>query len=853
MTPRRSEAALTAWMSVALLLCAAAAGVPDAKAQQVAVDDAAQAYRQIRIEVDYTPAEAIAGFEIWYADQAFESTGDAELHSTIRVADTSDLERGPEGVVFDRCWSDGLPIHRDAGGNPVVNPDATNWSCALSGMTPGAGQWIAVVPVGADGAPLVDTESLQPVVGRTDVPDERTPPPDTRPVLYALSLVVLSTVALLLFLRRQDALQGRSKSRLAHIYVAPALIALATLTFYPIFYGIWLAFTNADQSRLGDEAWIGLANFATIFAGPGVWRVTLFTFVWALSNVLAHVMLGLALAVALDRRGLRGRMVYRTILLLPWAIPGYISVLAWNGMLQPDGLVNGMLGTAIDFFDGAGSARTVVVLVNIWLGVPFMMMVFSGALQALPASMYEVAEIDGVSRWDQFCHLTLPNLKGTLVPVSLLGFIWTFNSFNTIYLLTRGNPYSGFGEPGATDTLITHVFAVAFEYGQYGVAAAWSLLIFLVLIGFSWGVPEAHPRHGGGGVSGAARHSKGLAGGVARVSADSASGVARDSSGGAAGKPTLAERWYVPAEIRALAIWVPFATLMNLIVLGGEVLRANGVVQVYMLGAIVMLLLLSVSLTGFLRGFQPEMQPHRRDTCRALAVGAFLFGVFSLQQRELTLFNLWAVSWLLIPTALVAYWMGTGLSGAWCAGDNRRARGRTRAGAQPPPRAEVGSFRPACVPVARGGVGGGAGGLDRRCLHFSRQHSRRRHLRRFLARTFLRGAGRRSLLAVDPQLACRGARHDPGRPAARDTRGIRVQPLPVRRPQGGDVRFHAHPDVSGHHHPGAVLHGHEDARPAQYEHRPDRRLFGYGPAALRLDAQGLFRRRATGAGGGRAA
>ena len=466
-----------------LLLCSAAAGV---HAQQVSVDDAAQAYRQIHIDVDYAPDEAIAGFEIRYASQAFETTGDTELHSTVRVADTADLERVPDDAVFERCWSNGLPIHRDGAGNPVVSPDASNWSCALTGMAPGVEQWIAVVPVGADGAPLVDPERLQPVVGRTDVPDERTPPPDTRPVLFALGMVILSAIVLLAFLRWQDARRGRSKSRLAHIYVAPALIALATLTFYPILYGMWLAFTNADQSRLGDEAWIGLANFAAVFASSGLWRVTLFTFVWAVSNVFAHVFLGLVLAVALNRRGLRGRTVYRTILLLPWAIPGYISVLAWNGMLQPDGLANALLGTAIDFFAGAGSARVVVILVNIWLGVPFMMMVLSGALQALPSNMYEAAEIDGVSRWDQFRYLTFPNLKGTLVPVSLLSFIWTFNSFNTIYLLTRGNPYVGFGEPGATDTLITHVFAVAFEYGRYGVAAAWSVLIFLMLIGFSW-------------------------------------------------------------------------------------------------------------------------------------------------------------------------------------------------------------------------------------------------------------------------------------------------------------------------------------------------------------------------------
>ena len=469
--------------AAALLLFGATAGV---HAQQVSVDDAAQAYRQIQIDVSYAPSDAIAGFQVWYSSEAFETTRDAELHSTVSVADTTDLERVPGDAVFERCWSDGLPIHRDAAGNPVVSTAATEWSCALTGMTPSAGQWIAVVPVDAEGAPLVDPERLQPVVGRTDVPDERTPPPDTRPVLYALGMVALSAIVLLSFLRWQDVGRGRAKSRLAHIYVAPALIALATLTFYPILYGMWLAFTNADQSRLGDEAWIGLANFATVFASSGLWRVTLFTFVWAVSNVFAHVFLGLVLAVALNRRGLRGRTVYRTILLLPWAIPGYISVLAWNGMLQPDGLVNAFLGTAIDFFAGANSARSVVILVNIWLGVPFMMMVLSGALQALPSNMYEAAKIDGVSRWDQFRYLTFPNLKGTLVPVSLLSFIWTFNTFNTIYLLTRGNPYVGFGEPGATDTLITYVFAVAFEYGRYGVAAAWSVLIFLMLVGFSW-------------------------------------------------------------------------------------------------------------------------------------------------------------------------------------------------------------------------------------------------------------------------------------------------------------------------------------------------------------------------------
>ena len=469
------------FVTVLLLLVslAAHAATPD-----VSVIDDGQDYRRIQIDVSYEPDAAIDRFEVWIAEQAFSDTASASLHSIIRVGSTDGLERPPLGAAFEDCSSDGAPVFRDANGFPVVNSD--NWSCDLTGMRRGVTYWIAVVPVDAQGVALIDSTSLAPVSGLTATADERTPPPDTSAIMFALGSVVLSAIALLSFLRWMDYRRGRNKSRLGHYYVAPALIALATLTFYPILYGMWIAFTDADQSHLGDEAWIGLANFVTVLTSPGLIRVTLFTFVWAISNVICHVFFGLVLAVALNRQGLKGKTFYRTVLLLPWAIPAYISVLAWNGMLQPDGLVNALLGTSIDFFAGVTSARVVVILVNIWLGVPFMMMTLSGALQALSKDMYEAADLDGVSRWDQFRYLTFPNLKSTMVPVSLLSFIWTFNSFNTIYLLSRGQPYIGFGEPGATDTLITYVFAVAFEHGQYGVAGAWSLLIFLMLVGFSW-------------------------------------------------------------------------------------------------------------------------------------------------------------------------------------------------------------------------------------------------------------------------------------------------------------------------------------------------------------------------------
>jgi arabinogalactan oligomer/maltooligosaccharide transport system permease protein len=264
------------------------------------------------------------------------------------------------------------------------------------------------------------------------------------------------------------------------------MLALAILTFYPVIYGFWLSFTDADQTHLGEQTFIGLANFWEVITASGFLRVTIFTLVWTVVNVTAHIGIGLFLALILQRGNIRGKTAYRTLLLLPWAVPSYISVLVWKGMFQPDGLINDLLGTDLNFLSDPTGAQIIVILVNIWLGVPFMMMSISGALQALPRDMYEAAEIDGITGWDAFRHLTLPNLKSALVPLSLLGFIWTFNMFNVIYLMTDGGPNLYFGEPGQTDILITYVYDVAFRDGAYGVAAAWSVIIFMMLLTFSW-------------------------------------------------------------------------------------------------------------------------------------------------------------------------------------------------------------------------------------------------------------------------------------------------------------------------------------------------------------------------------
>ena len=397
---------------------------------------------------------------------------DGILHTTIIVDD----EIGNESTRYDSCTSNEIEL-LESNNVKVLSTNATEVSCALTGMIPNKLHTIDI---------FAGSELLLTIQDSTSVGDQRPTAGDTSAILFAIGAITISLIALLSYGKYRDQKLNRTKSRLAHMYIAPALLALAVLTFYPVLYGFWLSFTDADQTHLGEQSFIGLQNFWEVITASGFIRVTLFTIIWTVANVSAHIGIGLFLALVLQKSDIKGKTAYRTLLLLPWAVPSYISVLIWKGMFQPDGFINVLLGTNIDFLSDPTGAQIIVILVNIWLGVPFMMMSISGALQALPKDMYEAAEIDGVSSWDSFKHLTMPNLKSAIVPLSLLGFIWTFNMFNVIYLMTDGGPNLYFGEPGQTDILITYVYDVAFRDGAYGIAAAWSVIIFMMLLAFSW-------------------------------------------------------------------------------------------------------------------------------------------------------------------------------------------------------------------------------------------------------------------------------------------------------------------------------------------------------------------------------
>jgi arabinogalactan oligomer/maltooligosaccharide transport system permease protein len=194
------------------------------------------------------------------------------------------------------------------------------------------------------------------------------------------------------------------------------------------------------------------------------------------------VTLGVALALVFTRKWLAGKGIFRMLLILPWAIPNYITALMWKGMFDKQfGAINlifhevGLDG--VSWFTTWANSFGPNVATNTWLGFPFMMVVAIGALETIPRELYEAASVDGASAWQRFRHITLPHLRPALGPAVALGSIWTFNMFNVIFLVSGGKPNN------STNILVTDAYRWAFERGErYGMAAAYGTVIFLILL-----------------------------------------------------------------------------------------------------------------------------------------------------------------------------------------------------------------------------------------------------------------------------------------------------------------------------------------------------------------------------------
>jgi arabinogalactan oligomer / maltooligosaccharide transport system permease protein len=277
--------------------------------------------------------------------------------------------------------------------------------------------------------------------------------------------------------------------------VAPSVFGLGILVLYPLIWELNLSFTSMSLRNfrdpgfpvgLGQDMFVGLQNYINVFTRPVLQQATFYqlfwqTTVWTVLNVSLHVAGGLGLALLLNRQ-MRGKGWYRALIVLPWAVPQIVALAVWRTEYHSEfGMVNQLLGmigiTGPSWLTDPFWNFTAMVITNVWLGIPFMMVILLGGLQSIPGDLYEAAEIDGASSRQSFRMITLPLIKPVMVPAVILGTVWTFNNFNVPFII---NQY----QLQTSDILVTGLFRAAFEFNRYGFAAAYAFVVFALLLVF---------------------------------------------------------------------------------------------------------------------------------------------------------------------------------------------------------------------------------------------------------------------------------------------------------------------------------------------------------------------------------
>ncbi|MDF3297227.1 carbohydrate ABC transporter permease [Streptomyces tropicalis] len=291
---------------------------------------------------------------------------------------------------------------------------------------------------------------------------------------------------------------GYQKHWYAYAMIAPVVAVLGVIVGYPLVRGVYLTLTDANSLNsartigvnhiAATYKYIGFHNYADILWGPTAydrfWSHFLWTVFWTAACVALHYTIGLGLALMLNEK-LRGRTFYRLLLVLPWAVPTFVTVFSWRIMLADSGVLNQVLGALHlpqpQWLEDTFWQRFAAIMVNTWCGVPFMMLSLLGGLQSIDPSLYEAAEMDGATSWQRFRHVTLPGLRSVSSTVVLLGIIWTFNQFAIIFLL--------FGPTGAPDAQILVTWAYFLGFGQqprdFAQSAAYGVLLLSILTVFT--------------------------------------------------------------------------------------------------------------------------------------------------------------------------------------------------------------------------------------------------------------------------------------------------------------------------------------------------------------------------------
>lgn len=269
-----------------------------------------------------------------------------------------------------------------------------------------------------------------------------------------------------------------------YLMVLPAAIIVVGVVVYPVVSGIMSSFYDVTLRTLnsGDIAFVGLRNFRRVFADPAFGIASLNTLVWVALNVVAQLVLGLALALLLQR-AVRGIGFFRSGILVPWVVPSVVAVLTWRWMYDPSvGIVNEILlklGIIDAYHPWLGDTATslyAVTVESIWKGTPFVMLLLLAALQLVPRSLLEAAEMDGASGWRKLWYVILPQIRVSFAIAAVLTFIFTVNNFNAIWLMTEGGPLN------SSEILFTLAYKYGFQRYDLGLASAVATMLFVGLV-----------------------------------------------------------------------------------------------------------------------------------------------------------------------------------------------------------------------------------------------------------------------------------------------------------------------------------------------------------------------------------
>ena len=280
-----------------------------------------------------------------------------------------------------------------------------------------------------------------------------------------------------------------------YVISGPAILLLIFAVIFPIMFSFALAFTNYDlyhspPAHLFD--WVGFKTFANIFT-VDIWRSTFFdvlgwTVVWTLLASTLQITIGVFLAILVNQKDLKLRRFIRTMFVLPWAVPGFVTILVFAGMFNDSfgAINNDILAffsiSPIPWMTDALWTRVALILIQGWLGFPYIFIVTTGILQSIPEDLYEAAVIDGATSWDKFMNITLPVILTSMAPTLITQYTFNFNNFNIIYLFNGGGPATPGSTAGGTDILVSWIYKLTMQSSQYALAAALTILLSVFVI-----------------------------------------------------------------------------------------------------------------------------------------------------------------------------------------------------------------------------------------------------------------------------------------------------------------------------------------------------------------------------------